>query len=73
MRTIYIFSKCQLPYNIACLDITSLNNQDEKSNFCAIGLWTQISVWLCRLPTLEITHKESLTSGNNKYSRYQII
>ena len=32
MRTIYIFSKCQLPYNIACLDITSLNNQDEKSN-----------------------------------------
>ncbi|CAF1555514.1 unnamed protein product, partial [Rotaria sordida] len=55
-------SKCQLPYNIACLDITPLNSRDERTNLCVIGLWTQISVWICRLPTLDILHRESLTS-----------
>ncbi|CAM4789835.1 unnamed protein product [Rotaria magnacalcarata] len=55
-------SKCQLPYNIACLDVTPINSRDERSNLCVIGLWTQISVWICRLPTLDILHQESLTS-----------
>jgi DNA damage-binding protein 1 len=60
---VFFFSKCQLPYNIACLDITPLNLQEDRTNFCVIGLWTQISVWICRLPTLDILHKEPLTSG----------
>ncbi|CAF3432385.1 unnamed protein product [Rotaria sp. Silwood1] len=55
-------NKCQLPHNIACLDITPLNSRDERTDLCVIGLWTQISVWICRLPTLDILHKELLTS-----------
>ena len=43
-----------------------MNSQDDRTNLCVIGLWTQISVWICRLPTLEIRHKESLTSGELK-------
>ncbi|UJR27073.1 hypothetical protein I4U23_008375 [Adineta vaga] len=57
-------SQCQLPYNIACLDITPLNSQDERTDLCVIGLWTQISIWIGRLPTLEILHKESLISDS---------
>lgn len=45
------------------MDITPLNPREERSNLCVIGLWTQISVWICRLPTLDILHQESLTSG----------
>ncbi|CAF4245853.1 unnamed protein product, partial [Rotaria sp. Silwood2] len=60
--TLKEINKCQLPYNIACLDITPLNSRDERTNLCVIGLWTQISVWICRLPTLDILHQESLTS-----------
>ncbi len=61
-----IFSKCKLPYNIACLDVTPLNPQEERTNLCVVGLWTQISVWIYRLPTLDVLHKEPLTSGTNK-------
>ena len=55
-------NKCKLPYNIACLDVTPLNPQEERSDLCVVGLWTQISVWIYRLPTLDILHKEPLTS-----------
>ncbi|CAF1345272.1 unnamed protein product [Rotaria magnacalcarata] len=55
-------NKCKLPYNIACLDVTPLNPQEERSSLCVVGLWTQISVWMYRLPTLEVLHKEPLTS-----------
>ncbi|CAF1046921.1 unnamed protein product [Rotaria sordida] len=55
-------NKCKLPYNIACLDVTPLNPQEERTNLCVVGLWTQISVWIYRLPTLDILHKEPLTS-----------
>lgn len=57
------FSKCKLPYNIACLDVTPLNPQEERTDLCVVGLWTQISVWIYRLPTLDVLHKEPLTSG----------
>ncbi|CAF4596571.1 unnamed protein product, partial [Rotaria sp. Silwood2] len=56
-------NKCKLPYNIACLDVTPLNSQEERTNLCVVGLWTQISVWIYRLPTLDVLHKEPLTSG----------
>ncbi|CAF3642646.1 unnamed protein product [Rotaria sp. Silwood1] len=55
-------NKCKLPYNIACLDVTPLNPQEERTNLCVVGLWTQISVWMYRLPTLDVLHKEPLTS-----------
>lgn len=55
-------NKCKLPYNIACLDVTPLNSQEERTDLCVVGLWTQISVWIYRLPTLDVLHKEPLTS-----------
>jgi len=55
-------NKCKLPYNIACLDVTPLNPQEERTDLCVVGLWTQISVWIYRLPTLDVLHKEPLTS-----------
>ncbi|CAF3984446.1 unnamed protein product, partial [Adineta steineri] len=55
-------NKCKLPYNIACLDVTPLNPQEERTSLCVVGLWTQISVWIYRLPTLDVLHKEPLTS-----------
>lgn len=67
-----IFSKCKLPYNVACLDVTPLNSNEERSSLCAVGLWTQISVWIYRLPTLDVLHKESLSSGFYQESRITI-
>ncbi|CAF0797251.1 unnamed protein product [Didymodactylos carnosus] len=58
-------SKCTLPYNIACMDVTPVNYNEERSNLCVIGLWTHISVWTLRLPTLEVQHKEPLTNGRD--------
>ena len=65
-KTYFLLRKCQLPYNVACLDITPFDSHSERSNFCVVGLWTQISVWICRLPTLEILHKEALTTGTEQ-------
>jgi hypothetical protein len=48
------------------LDVTPLNPQEERTNLCVVGLWTQISVWIYRLPTLDVLHKEPLTSGNDE-------
>ena len=56
----FLFSKSQLPYNIACLDITPLNAHDERADLCVVGLWTQLSIRVYRLPTLELLHTESL-------------
>ncbi|CAF0914954.1 unnamed protein product [Adineta steineri] len=61
-RSLTEINKCELPHNIACLDITPLDLREERTNLCVIGLWTQISIWICRLPTLDILHKELLTS-----------
>lgn len=61
----FCFSHCKLPHNIACLDISPLNPEGERTDLCVVGLWTQISVWTCRLPSLEALHKEPLTTGMN--------
>jgi len=45
------------------LDVTPLNPQEERTDLCVVGLWTQISVWIYRLPTLDVLHKEPLASG----------
>ncbi|CAF0840644.1 unnamed protein product [Didymodactylos carnosus] len=55
-------NQCTLPYNVSCMDITPINYNEERSNLCVIGLWTHISVWTLRLPTLQVQHKEPLTN-----------
>jgi hypothetical protein len=54
------------------LDVTPLNPQEERTNLCVVGLWTQISVWIYRLPTLDVLHKEPLISGKMKTNKNQI-
>ena len=49
-----------LEHEVACIDITPLNDGDAKSDIVAIGLWTDITVRLHKIPTLEEITKEAL-------------
>jgi len=46
-----------LEHEVACLDITPL---DKESDIVAAGLWTDISVVILKLPTLEEIHRVKL-------------
>ncbi|KYR00793.1 UV-damaged DNA binding protein1 [Tieghemostelium lacteum] len=52
-------STVEMPFEISCLDLSSFEGQ-EQSQLCAVGLWTDISVRLLRLPQLEEVCKEIL-------------
>ena len=49
-----------LEHEVACIDITPLNDQDDKSDILCVGLWTDITVRLFKLPSLEEIAKEPL-------------
>ncbi len=49
-----------LEHEIACIDITPLNDADSRSEIVAIGLWTDITVRLLKLPSLEEITQEAL-------------
>lgn len=49
-----------LEYEVACIDITPLNEDDKKSEIVSVGLWTDITVRLLKLPSLEEITKEPL-------------
>ena len=51
-----------MDHEVACMDISLQGNQ-EGAELCAIGLWTDISVRLLKLPTLEQVHSEPLGGG----------
>eukprot|EP01135_Chromosphaera_perkinsii_P006121 Nk52_evm1s407 gene=Nk52_evmTU1s407 len=56
-------SKVEMPYEIACVNIsafsTSCSSGDsEKSDVCAVGLWSDISVRLLELPGLKQVQEE---------------
>ncbi|KZS04522.1 DNA damage-binding protein 1 [Daphnia magna] len=59
-------SHVTLDYEVACLDLTPIsvtsqqNTSIAKAEVCAVGLWTDISARLLKLPTLEEFHKEPL-------------
>jgi len=46
---------------MACLDITPLS--DGKAHFIAVGLWTDVSALILRVPSLEIVTKEPMKGG----------
>ncbi|XP_075223029.1 DNA damage-binding protein pic [Lycorma delicatula] len=48
-----------LEHEVACLDISPLQD-DEKAEIVAVGLWTDISARILRLPTLEEANREFL-------------
>lgn len=53
-------SHTTLPHEVACLDISLLDPKLNKANFVAVGLWTDISVTILKVPTLEVLNNEKL-------------
>ncbi|XP_063400808.1 DNA damage-binding protein 1-like [Mytilus trossulus] len=53
-------SKTAMEHEVACVDITPLRDGEEKSDLCAVGLWTDISARVLRLPSFESLHVEML-------------
>ncbi|XP_002031376.2 DNA damage-binding protein 1 [Drosophila sechellia] len=54
-------SRRTLAYEVACLDITPLDETQKKSDLVAVGLWTDISAVILSLPDLETIYTEKLS------------
>ena len=53
-----------MPHEVACVDISPLGSDSRnRSDFCAIGLWTEISVSILRLPSLDTVDNQLLGGG----------
>ncbi|XP_038978806.1 DNA damage-binding protein 1a [Phoenix dactylifera] len=50
----------QLDYEISCLDINPIGKNSHYSSLAAVGMWTDISVRIFSLPSLELLTKENL-------------
>lgn len=53
-------STVTLDYEVACLDISRLDDNATRAELVAVGLWTDISACILRLPNLEFVHTEKL-------------
>ena len=61
---IIVCSEATMEHEVACVDVTPLGDDlSAKSDLCAIGLWTDISVRLLKLPSLETIHTQPLGGG----------
>ncbi|XP_037946592.1 DNA damage-binding protein 1 isoform X2 [Teleopsis dalmanni] len=49
-----------LDYEVACLDITPVEDDKNKSSLVAVGLWTDISAVILSLPKLDTMYTEKL-------------
>nr|XP_020647984.1 DNA damage-binding protein 1 isoform X3 [Pogona vitticeps] len=59
-RELKQISCTEMEHEVACLDITPLGDTTGMSPLCAIGLWTDISARILKLPSFELLHKEML-------------
>lgn len=50
----------QLEYEISCLDINPVGDDPDRSHLAAVGMWTDISVRIFSLPSLDLITKHSL-------------
>nr|XP_057902111.1 DNA damage-binding protein 1 [Doryrhamphus excisus] len=53
-------SNTEMEHEVACLDITPLGEGGGESPLCAVGLWTDISARVLKLPCFTALHKEML-------------
>jgi hypothetical protein len=67
----YLSSSTTLVHEVACIDVTSLSDDGLKADICAVGLWTDISARLLKIPDLSTIHTEML--GGGKYDSYNIF
>lgn len=58
-----ILSTTEMEHEVACLDITPLGEGGGESPLCAVGLWTDISARVLKLPCFTALHKEMLGGG----------
>ena len=62
-----------MEYEVACVDVTPLGDDLlARSDLCAVGLWTDISVRLLKLPSLETIHTQPL-GGGMVYTAYMYM
>lgn len=64
-----------MEHEVACLDITSLQEGCPKAEIAAVGLWTDISARILKLPGLEEVNREFLGGGDfviNKFDTFKI-
>ena len=52
-----------MEYEVACIDITPLTVDKQHADLCALGLWTDISVRVLKLPSLDVIHCQLLGGG----------
>ena len=60
----FVYSLCRattLDHQIACLDISNFG--EDSTKLCAVGLWTDISARIFRLPEFTELHREPLDGG----------
>eukprot|EP01027_Heterolobosea_sp_BB2_P002893 GEZU01004339.1.p1 GENE.GEZU01004339.1~~GEZU01004339.1.p1 ORF type:complete len:703 (-),score=229.06 GEZU01004339.1:788-2896(-) len=50
----------KLEFEISCLDINPLGKDELRSGLCAVGMWTDITLRILKLPTLEQMYREEL-------------
>ena len=55
-----------LEHEVACIDVTPLEDDGKRSDVLSVGLWTDITLRLFKLPNLEMVAKEPLGGGENE-------
>ena len=58
-------SETTLEHEVACIDITPLEDGGKRSEVLSVGLWTDITLRLFKLPSMEMVAKEPLGGGKN--------
>ena len=59
------FSTTAMEHEVACLDITPLKEGQPHAELCAVGLWTDISARILKLPNFDSLHVEMLGGGRS--------
>uniref|UniRef100_A0AAQ6I920 DNA damage-binding protein 1 n=1 Tax=Anabas testudineus TaxID=64144 RepID=A0AAQ6I920_ANATE len=59
-RVGFLVFQFKMEHEVACLDITPLGEGGGESPLCAVGLWTDISARVLKLPCFTALHKEML-------------
>lgn len=65
-------STTEMEHEVACLDITPLGEGGGESPLCAVGLWTDISARVLKLPCFTALHKEMLGGGERREKKGRV-
>lgn len=60
-----------MEHEVACVDITPLREGSDRAELCAVGLWTDISARVLRLPTFDSLNVEMLGGGRLSFYIYK--